>query len=494
MKNSLKYIMILLAVVFFTPSCDDGFAELNQNPSAAGEINPDFQFAWVQLRTSGGRYENWRANLIYTSMMIQHLAAECGYWTGDKYTYNAGYSSSLFDRHYSDVSKDLTDLIVSLEAGAGSAEELAVAKIWQAVAYQRLTDMYGDVPFSQAGKGFLEGNTTPEYDTQESIYNTLLADLEAANGAISGGSVFGSGDFIYGGDASQWKRFGNSMMLRMGMRLSGKDPAAAQAWVGKAIAGGVMSSRDDDAFILHNGGTDGINFNGIGEVLDKANGFGDDCPRISNTFVNLLTGDPRLDIIAVPPASGVHTGMPNGLDAPALTALGQTANDFDRINPEIVRVTSPMFFMTYAETELLLAEAAMRGWHNGDAGTHYENGVRAAMKLFDHYPESANVADADIDAFIAANPFDAANGMEQIANQYYIATFLNEYEAFSNWRRTGFPTLIPVDYPGNESNGQIPRRLRYPTSEYGINGDNINAVNVRQGPDEFTTRVWWDVN
>ena len=93
----LKYIMVGLALTLFSTSCDEGFAELNVNPTAANSINPNFQFTWTQLRTSGGRYENWRASLIYSSMMIQHMAALCGYWTGDKYSYNAGYSSSLFD-------------------------------------------------------------------------------------------------------------------------------------------------------------------------------------------------------------------------------------------------------------------------------------------------------------------------------------------------------------------------------------------------------------
>ena len=82
--------------------------------------------------------------------------------------------------------------------------------------------------------------------------------------------------------------------------------------------------------------------------------------------------------------------------------------------------------------------------------------------------------------------------MRMIGEQYWAATFLNEYEAYANWRRTGYPAITPTDYPGNQSNSQVPRRLRYPDSEYGINGDNIQAAISRQGPDEFTTRMWWD--
>ena len=161
--KSLKYIMILVACLMVQTSCDDGFADLNTNPNAANEINPGFQFTWVQLRTSGGRYENWRAGLIYSSMMIQHMSALCGYWSGDKYTYNAGYASSLFDRAYVEQVKDMQDLVNTLESGAqGDATMLGMAKIWRVVIFHRLTDLYGDIPYSEAGKGFLEGIDFPQ--------------------------------------------------------------------------------------------------------------------------------------------------------------------------------------------------------------------------------------------------------------------------------------------------------------------------------------------
>ena len=163
-----------------------------------------------------------------------------------------------------------------------------------------------------------------------------------------------------------------------------------------------------------------------------------------------------------------------------------------RPNPFIQGEDDPMFFMTYAEVELLKAEAAVRGWHSGDAATHYANGVRAAMQYLVMYDANAAIAEADIDAYLAANPYDAGNAMEQINEQIWAATLLNEYEGYANWRRTGYPALTPVNFSGNVTGGTIPRRLRYREAEAVANPDNYNAAVSKQGPDEFTTRIWWD--
>jgi len=481
--------------MFSATSCDDGFAELNTDPNAANEINPAFQFTYVQLRTSGGRYENWRAGLIYSSMMTQHMSALCGYWSGDKYSYNAGYASSLFDRAYTEQVKEIQDLVATLEAGeVGDATMLGMARIWRVVIFHRLTDLYGDIPYSEAGKGFLEGVDFPKYDAQSDIYDDMLAELEAATAQLTTGG-FGDADLIYAGDVDKWKRFGYSMMLRLAMRLSEADVAKAQAWVAKAVAGGTMQDGDN-AMIQHTNGPEGINMNGIGEVLDKSNGFGDDCPRLSATMVDWMSGkgDPRLDLIGELPenGTGIHKGMPNGLDN--ITVLPDSVESFDRINSKLVQVESPMMFMTYAESELLLTEAAIRGWHSGTASTHYENGVRAAMNLYADYDASLAVASGDIDAYLTANPY--AGTMEQIGWQYWAVTLLNEYEAYANWRRTGFPTLTPTNHANSVTGGVIPVRLVYPQNEVGLN-PGIDEAMTRQGlgsdfSSHLTVPVWWD--
>jgi len=497
-----KYILLLVVLCMVQVSCDDGFGEINTNPNAANEINPDFQFSYCQVTTSGERYENWRAVLIYSSVMIQHFATTCGYWNGDKYTYNSGYSSSLYDRNYTNTIKNMEDLLNTLRNDPNAdPAKLAMARIWRVVTFQRMTDMYGDVPYSEAGKGFLEGIDKPRYDPQSEIYADMLKELDEALAQMGSTGGFGAADFMYGGDLTQWKKFGYSLMLRLGMRMSEVDPAGAQSWVSKAIAGGVMDSNVDDAFLTHTNGPEGINKNGIGEVLDLVNGSGgDDCPRLSKTLVDWMTatGDPRLDIIGVAPVNGgAHNGLPNGLDNTTIVdnPTGTTTDDFSRINPAIIKVESPMMFMTYAEVELMLAEAADRGWGGGDVATHYENGVRAGMKMWEHYDASLVIDDAAIDTYLANNPFDGSRS--QIGWQYWAATLLDEYEAFSNWRRTGYPELVPVNYPGNVTNGQIPLRLSLSQGETSINAANWEEAKSRQGlSDDFgsnlSVAVWWD--
>ncbi|MGB3776175.1 MAG: SusD/RagB family nutrient-binding outer membrane lipoprotein, partial [Leeuwenhoekiella sp.] len=125
--------------------------------------------------------------------------------------------------------------------------------------------------------------------------------------------------------------------------------------------------------------------------------------------------------------------------------------------------------------------------------SHYNAGVVAAMKYLEIYDISAAIDDQQVANYLATNPYNAANGLEMINTQYWAATFLNDIESWSNWRRTGFPTLVPVNYPGNVTGGTIPRRLRYFEREQTSNAQNYQAVVQQQGPDLLTTRMWWDV-
>ena len=171
----------------------------------------------------------------------------------------------------------------------------------------------------------------------------------------------------------------------------------------------------------------------------------------------------------------------------------EDTNNYAEPNRSIITgMDAPMFFQTYAEVEFMLAEANIRWGLAGDPAVHYANGVRAAMEMLSIYGDAAIIGDADITSYLDAHPYDAANGLEQISTQYWVATFLNEYETFANWRRVGYPVLVPVNYPGNVTNGTIPRRLTYSSSEESNNAENLAAAVANQGPDELTTRVWWD--
>lgn len=500
-SNKYKCLSILLAGLFFVASCsNEELLELNENPNAAAEIDPSYMLATAQLQVAGDRYETWRGVLIYSSTMIQHMAALPGYWSGDKYLYNAQYSGALYERAYPGYVKLLAAVLEETKENPEQANIHAAAKVMWVLGMSRLTDMYGDIPYFQAGRGFYDNVYTPVFDPQSEIYPDMLQKLEEAANAFNPSlNNFGNGgvqDLIFGGDIAKWEKFTYSLMLRLGMRLTKVDAGLARQWVEKAIAGGVMESNADIAYIEHTDGPAGINQSGIGMVFNADNN-----QRLSKTFVDYLanTNDPRLPVFATTNVNDEYKGLPNGYDATTIKEFEGTGEEavpidlYSTTNPAMTRFSSPMFFQTYAEVEFLLAEAALRGWYNGNAETLYNNGVRAAMEYLSIYDESLAIDGDAIDAYLAANPFVEAEGMEMIGDQYWVVTFLNDYESWANWRRTGYPELTPVNYPGNITNGQIPRRLRYFEAEYGNNGTELNAALSRMGPDEFTTRMWWDV-
>jgi len=160
-------------------------------------------------------------------------------------------------------------------------------------------------------------------------------------------------------------------------------------------------------------------------------------------------------------------------------------------------LSTPGFILTYAETELLFAEAAVRGWQTGDASTHYHNGVSAALQSYGTLNSVGAISAADAEAYATAHPLDKSSttaSLAQINTQFWATTgtMFNFIEAWNNWRRSGYPVLTPVNYAGNFTSGQIPRRETYPSSEPSNNGENYNAAKSSMGGDDWTTRMWWD--
>ena len=315
-----KLFITILALSFAFVSCefDKGFEEMNINPAKANQIDVGNKFAWTALQTSGGRYENWRNSLIYNSTLIQHFSTTAGYWSGDKYYRVNSYATSLWDRNYPSCVKGIEDIIDQLNSEGNTGTEMGMARILRVFIYHRLTDTHGDIPYSEAGKGYIDGTLKPKYDAQQDIYMDMLSELEGAVGQISGDSSMGNSDVIFGGNATKWKAWGNSMMLRLAMRMTKADAASAQAWAVKAISAGTMTSNDHIAMIAHTDGPEGINKNGHGEVFQV-----DSNARMSKTMEMHLTGDPRMDVLFEPGSAsgGVQAGMPNGSSGSDYTDL-----------------------------------------------------------------------------------------------------------------------------------------------------------------------------
>jgi hypothetical protein len=429
---------------------------------------------------------------------------------------NRDVTRGLWQRYYRDVMRHTVDAIEKTRDVPARANLHQMARIWRTYVGMMLTDTYGDIPYSQAGLGYLEFNQAPVYDTQESIYNSILTDLDEAAAALNPGlTPVETGEVLYSGDVVKWKRLAYSLMLRAAMRLVKVDPAKAQTYVAKAVAGGVMQSNADNAKIRH---TD-LYTNETGNTL---NGTERSNIYLAAPFVDYLkaNNDPRLAAIAArtPAATSGsdqndayagtkgtvdrtpanQLGMPMGFDNGSIVAVAKTAGlpsfyaysqiDRTRMGGRF----APVFLVTAAQTKLLLAEAVVRGWAQGDAAALYKAAIEDHMKELSEYGPATAIAQADIDAYTAANPLDPARALEQINTQYWVASFLNAPEAFANFRRSGYPALTPNPYPGKEISGQFIRRLLYPDSELSVNGPNVQEAISRQGPDNLDTRVWWD--
>ncbi len=506
MKNIIKICCFLFATSYFT-ACDKGLADLNRNVTNPTAIDPVFQLnnAIVSLSYPG-------ATLIYQMGIVQQVVTpNSGVLTGANYNQdNRDNTQALWQQYYRNVIRNTRDVINRTKSMADRANLMNMARIIQAQAFMILTDTYGDIPYAEGGLGYTQQLFLPKYDAQQDIYPKLITELTEATNALNAAAKTEVGEVLYGGNIAQWKKYGYSLLLRAGMRLSKVDAAKAQSTVQTAFTGGVILSNADNAYIRHTSDYT----QPIGSTLNSteaANFY------LTETFVNYLknNNDPRLSSIAIryvgaksgpdqTPANGTtdpskQVGMPMGYDNGTIQAVALSKGlasfyAFSQLDRRrLGKVTMPAFLVTAAQTQLLLAEARQKGWiTTGTAQGYYEAAIRAHMEQMATFDAASAIAAPAIQAYIDANPFDAAKALEQINTQYWIASFLNGPEAWANFRRSGFPVLTPNPYPGKAISGPFINRLTYPNSEISVNSTNIQAAIARQGADNLDTKVWWN--
>jgi len=510
--NFLKLLLISFSTFLMTSCNKKSLTDLNKNPNATATAVPEYLFTGAILATPAYNYSVLAEGMQYFSTYKEVPAI------GDKY-YSFNGTVAPFDSFY--VSK-LNRLIQleSLVQGPDDVNKNAIVQILKVYEFHQLTDVAGDIPYSDALKG--KGNLTPKYDTQKDIYVDMLSQLDAAATSLDASKPsFGTGDLFYHGDVAKWKKFAYTLMLRLGMRLSNVDPDLSKTWVQKAIAGGVMSSDDDIAKISY-ANVSGAQNPQVRAMLDgnyiSPGGDNVEGGKYAATFIDYLknTQDPRLPVISVvwvPTSPGATTytadnsasiqkGMVSG-------SLNTKPTDFDSYSEPsllVLNVAAPIIIMGPSEAYLLLAEAALRGWYSDlTAQQAYDKGVDAGMTQWALYPavgiSSGDISQNQINAYKLANPYNSAGTfdqqLEQISVQKWLSLFGNDYEVYANWRRTGYPILTPVNYPGNVTGGKMFRRFSLPNSENLTNHDNYIAALQRQGfaelnGDNLLTRVWWD--
>ncbi len=494
----MKKILVLLIMVFALGSCDKGFDELNVNPTKPTQLAPATKFTYVQLYTGGSNYVAYLFwNMIHIMADVQHLNNT----SYQSFSYKPGHTHWLFEEQYATTVKNVVDLINQLEqSDAPTASiDLAIAKIQKVLIFSRITDAYGDIPYFEAGKGYLENIRFPKYDPQSEIYKDMLATLESAVATLKAGgeNSYGSADIYFGGDNSKWAKFGNSLMLRLAMRMVNVDEAAAKSWATKAIDGGVMESNDDIAFTQYENSPNdrGPNVNPLTKCFTSRN---ENQVKIASTLMDFMKDrhDPRVSVLCSTVDGNTDYDLQVGQDINDKSKLAANSKPNIHIfgGSGTVVYDAPFFFQTYAEVEFMMAEAAERwGLAGGGVKDHYEAGVRAAMSYLSMYGHGVEVTDAQIDQYLTDNPFVEADALKMINEQYWVATFGNGLETFCNWRRSGYPELVAAEEPGKLTGGVIPRRFVYPGSEKLNNVDNVEAAISRiDGGDLVTSRVWWD--
>lgn len=509
MKKILN-ISILAIFLVTVSSCDKGLSELNQNRTSPTTLDPVLILNTAVLNAS------FASKSLYFDIAIvqQMVSPNGGVLAGGNFNADYRGEQGLWGSYYTGVIKNTKDAILKTKDIPARSNLYNMGRIFQAFAFMVLTDEYGDIPYSEGNAGYTDQLFFPKYDAQSTIYPKIIQELTEASAALNTSGVVESADVLYSGNIAKWKKFANSLLLRAGMRLVKVDATKARATVQAAFAAGVITDNADNAYIRH----DANYGNPIGGTLnggEAANFY------LTKPFIDRLksTNDPRLSAIAIryvgatsgngqTVASGnttapIQIGMPMGKDngtiVPQATADGLASfYDYSQADRRrILKVTSPCFIVTASQSQLLLAEAAFRGWiTTGTTAQYFSDGIRAHMDQMAVYDAGCAISASARDTYLAATPLNAGTELNQINTQYWISSFLNGPEVFANFRRSGFPLLTPNPY-GQPTNPDVPngtfiRRLTYPTSEASVNATNLNAAIAAQGADLLSTRIWWD--
>lgn len=365
--------------------------------------------------------------------------------------------------------------------GGSNANQIAVARILRAYYFFHITNRWGDIPYSEAVK---QGdNLAPKFDKQQDVYNDLFKELkEAANQFDAGKAVVG--DILLSGNAARWKKFANSLRLVMAMRLSKADPVKGKAEFIDAKNAGVFLSESESVKYQH-----------LNETANQSEWYARYVTRfdfaISKPFLDYLktVNDPRIPVFADKPKDGnsQYVGMPYGL----ANTTGIPNNSVSWIGTNLRKQNAPEYLLSAAHVLFTLAEGEKRGWNAGGvanevaAAQYYLDGIKASM---DQFGVAAGYAAYILEPGVV---YSAVDAIKLISYQRWIALYLNGYEAWNEWRRTGFPVLSPGPAPYT-TDGQIPRRQGYTTLERDLNLINYQAVLAAQGPDAVNTKIWID--
>lgn len=512
----IKNWIFLSAALLLVTACDKDFIDVNTNPYAVTKVDPALLFAGAQ-RTHLG---TWAAE----HTIVQHFV--CPYNTGANLGFNFNEDIDLvcnpkWDQSYPGPIRNMVQAINLLGENTDRTNLLSMLRIWKAQVFMGLVDEYGDVPYFNAGKAVSTGEFYPTYDDDEVIYQNLYEEITGALAALNTSADFVPEDLFYGQNGSspsvdaatqvpKWKKLGNSLLLRLGMRYSKVNPTKAESIVNEAVTGGVMTSNADNAFVKYGNGAVHAENNGLRNFsyfnyaaerfVDQLKSTND--PR--GKFILANFEDPGAVVNDTDPDTDLENqfGVPVGVTSTDLASAsgpyrGSRGTGLNYSQMNIWTVASPAapdFWVTYAQTSLLLAEAATRDWVDGDAQTYYENAIRADMQAYALYPQTTPIIDDEITAYLSEPgvAYNDTDALELINTQYWIVNLRNGTEAYANFRRSGYPELSPNLF-NNKLNGGFARRMSFPDREASANAESYAGGAAAIGGDNLLSRVFWDI-
>jgi hypothetical protein len=479
MKKILSILLTLVVLV----SCqsDDQYEDLNRDPKNPTEVSADFLF--------NSATKSLVDQMTSTNVNVNIFRLLGQYWTETTYTDEANYDftgRNIPQNHWSEMYRDvLLDLktakeLVTADASLSAAEKdsrIAQAEVLMIYAWQQLVDSFGDIPYSDA----LGDSTLPTYDDAATIYSDLINRLNTAIPNL--GTGFGSADKLYAGSGAAWTKFGNSLKLKLGIRLADVNPTLAASTVSSAVSGGVFTSNADNATYAYEGSTPNTNPVWVSLVQSGRSDF---VP--ANTIVDIMNtlADPRR-------AAYFEQNLGAGVYSGGIYGDNNSFPNYSHIGGEAAGTlmhspTHPASLIDFSEVSFFLAEAAERSFVGtpADAEGHYNNGITAS---FDSWGMAADAA-----AYLAtpAVAYTTATGTwrQKIGTQFWLAMYNRGFEGWTIWRKYDAPTFnIPV-----VSGNPVPTRYTYPVNEQNLNPTNWSAASSAIGGDTQTTKIFWDVN
>lgn len=475
MKNKKLYILAVLALAF--SSCKKELDEVNINPNAPEIPQPDYLLTGT-TKTTVDTY--WGVtNNMNSSLLFAQQWAKVQYTEEDRFIFSNSSFTSLWSTGYAQSIAGFNK-IIELGDAQGNTNYKGVALVLRSWVFSLLTDTYGDIPYSQAGK--IKQFVTPVYDKQKDVYYGILSDLKAAQTALDPASKAIAGDVIYGNSIASWKKLANALRLRIALRIADKDAAKAKQVIDEiqAEGGTYISSNSENAILKYDVSPQQ---NPVAASFETRNDY-----RISKTIVDKLfsLNDPRLPVYASRTENTTpqtYVGIPNGSTNSEASAIG-LANS-SKPGTYFLDAKAPAVIFSYAELLFDRAEAAARGFTTENAEDLYKQAITASWQQY-------AISTTNIDSYFAlpAVKYDAANYKKSIGEQKWIALFGQGLEAWTEQRRLDYPQLTAS--VNTVLNGKIPVRFIYPGTEQSLNGQNYKNAVSNQGADLLTTKLWFD--